>query len=280
MSADGEESTEARYRALLDRRLAARPDGWLDVRTTLKHFALITYALPASRLAPHIPADRFAIAEFPVDGQPMAMLSVVPFLDRDFHFVRLPFVKFRFGQTNHRVYVVNRATGEPGVWFFGTTLGSPVVHIARALWRIPWHRARYTIDCAYNTAAHRYDRYRYTVDSDWCAARVDIADSGEPAGLPTGFATRAAMQLLLTHPVDGYFYRTDNALGTYSVWHDLMNLTRGEPRDLYFSLYEGLGILTAAEMQRPHSILLCPSVAFAIRLPPKRLATTGGGGER
>lgn len=259
------------YRALLDRRLQTRPDGWRDVRTTLRHFALITYVLPVSRLTPHIPTDHFAIAEFPVGGQQMAMLSVVPFLDVDFHFVRLPFATFRFGQTNHRVYVVNKQTGEPGVWFFGTTLGSPIVHIARALWRIPWHYARYAIDCAYDATAHRYASYRYTVESDWCSARVRIADTGEPAALPAGFASAAEMQLLLTHPVDGYFYRTDNKLGTYSVWHDLMQFTRGEAQDLYFSLYESLGILSAEEMQRPHSILLCPSVEFAIRLPPKQM---------
>ena len=242
------------------------------MRTTLKHFALINYALPASRLAPHIPTDRFAIAEFDIGGERRAMLSVVPFLDVDFHFARLfPFLKFRFGQTNHRVYVIDKQTGEPGVWFFGTTLGSPVVHIARTLWRIPWHYARYQIDCTYNAASRRYDRFRYTVDSDWCSARVAIEDTGEPITLTEGFATMEEMRLILTHPVDGYFYRTDGKLGTYSVWHDVMHGTTGFATDLHFSLYDRLGILSAEEMQHPHSIFLSPEIAFSILLPPKRL---------
>ena len=33
------------------------------------------------------------------------------------------------------------------------------------------------------------------------------------------------------------------------------------------------GLLTRAEMQRPHSIFLCPEVAFEIHLPPRRLAS-------
>lgn len=53
------------------------------------------------------------------------MLSVVPFLDDDFHDAQLaPFAKFRFGQANHRVYVIEQATGKHAAWFFGTTLGS------------------------------------------------------------------------------------------------------------------------------------------------------------
>jgi hypothetical protein len=260
------------YRTLLNRRLQPYRDGWLGVRSTLKHFALITYTLPKSRLEPHIPADRFDIAEFDIGGERRAMLSVVPFLDVDFHFVRLfPFLKFRFGQTHHRVYVIDKATGEPGVWFFGTTLGSPLVHIARALWRIPWHHARYQVDCHYNAAAHRYDTYRYMVASDWCSARVHIEDTGTPVALTEGFATLDEMRVILTHPVDGYYRRTDGILGMYAVRHAAMQGTTGRAVDLYFSLYERLGILSAEEMQRPHSIFLTPEIAFSILLPPRRL---------
>jgi len=260
------------YRALLAHRLTPRRDGWLDVRSTLRHFALITYTLPVSRLARYIPTDRFAIATFDIGGERRAMLSAVPFLDVDFHFARLfPFLKFRFGQTNHRAYVVNKATGKPGVWFFGTTLGSPVVQIARTLWRIPWHRARYRIDCTYDATARRYDTYRYTIASDWCSARIAIEDTGAPIALTEGFAEMDAMRLILTHPVDGYFHRLDGALGTYSVRHDAMQGTIGRPTDLYFSLYDRLDLLTPDEMQRPHSIFLSPEIAFQILLPPKRL---------
>jgi hypothetical protein len=260
------------YRALLDRRLVPHRDGWLDVHSTLRHFALINYTLPIARLERYIPTDRFAIATFDIGGERRAMLSAVPFLDWDFHFARLaPFLKFRFGQTNHRAYIINKATGEPGVWFFGTTLGSPVVQIARALWRIPWYPARYRIDCAYNAPARRYDTFRYTITSDWCSARVNIEDTGEPVALAAGFASMDAMRLILTHPVDGYFFRRDGTLGTYAVRHDAIQATTGHAKDLYFSLYDRLGLLSPDEMQHPHSIFLMPAIAFRILLPPKRL---------
>jgi len=192
------------------------------------------------------------------------MLSVVPFVDADFSFYRLlPWFKFRFPQTNHRVYVIDKATNEPVVWFFGTTLGSLIVHLARALWRIPWYRARYEVDCTFDETIGRYTSYQMRINSDWCAAEIELEDTGQPVELSD------AERLILTHPVDGYFYRLDGRVGTYSVWHELIPLTTGKPRHLYFSLYEELGIMSREEMQKPHSIFLCSRIPFDIYMPPK-----------
>lgn len=268
--------------ALLNQRLIKRKPGWLDIRSNLRHFALINYAVPPERLAPHIPNGRFEIPTYDINGRQLAMLSVVPFVDDDFCFYRLfPWFKFRFPQTNFRVYVIDRATGEPVVWFFGTTLGSWVVSVARGLWRIPWHRAKYEVDCEYdeengNTEhgrnacteqgrSGRYTHFHYAIQSDWCNAEIDIEDTGQPVALSD------EERLVLTHPVDGYFYRLDGRVGTYSIWHDIIPLTTGKPRHLYFSLFEDLAIMNRAEMQQPHSIFLCPSISFDIYMPPKPL---------
>ncbi|HEY9723172.1 MAG TPA: hypothetical protein V6D47_14275 [Oscillatoriaceae cyanobacterium] len=40
-----------------------------------------------------------------------------------------------------------------------------MVHIPRQRWRIPWHQARYRLDCRYDAAARRYERYRF--DQVW-----------------------------------------------------------------------------------------------------------------
>ena len=241
----------------------------MDIRSDLLHFALITHALPAERLRPHI-HDRFDIPTFPIDGQKLALMSAVPFLDLDFSFYRLaPFIKWTFAQTNYRVYVIDRETGEHCVWFFGTTLGGWPVHAARLLWRIPWHYARYTVDCDYDTAAGRYRKFHYTHESDWATARIDLEDTSEPPGLLPGFADMDEQTLVLTHPVTGYFYRTDGRLGTYSVWHEEIPLTMGAVKHLDFSLYDRLGLLSGAEMANPHSVLICPKTTFEVHLPPR-----------
>jgi hypothetical protein len=201
------------------------------------------------------------------------MLSAVPFLDVDFRFARLaPWLRWKFGQTNHRAYVIDRRTGLPGVWFFGTTLGSPLVYAARGLWRIPWHYARYRIDVHVDPTTGAYERYRYNVNSAWCAARIDLVGDAAPIGLTPGFASMIEQTLVLTHPVDGFFHRLDGALGGYSIWHPIMTLTRAQPRDLWFSLHERLGLLSAGEMQRLAFGLHLPRDPFEVYLPPRRLA--------
>jgi len=254
---------------LLAQRLSPRPVGRWDVLSRLGHFALINYALPKERLARYLPADRFEIPEFAIGGQRLALMSAVPFWDIDFHFRRVfPFLKFQFGQTNYRVYVIDKQTGEPVVWFFGTTLGSPVVYLPRWLWRIPWHYARYKLDCHYDQRQARYDHFAYTVQSTWASAQIDIADTGRPATLTAGFDSLDSQTLILTHPLVGYFQRRDGKLGTYSVWHEVMKMTMGQSRHLYFSLYDRLGLLSKDEMARPHSIFICPAIDFKVFLPP------------
>jgi hypothetical protein len=258
------------YRTLLQRRLAVRPRRRLDVLSTLRHFALINYALPKARLEPYIPTDRYTIPEFAIGGSRLALMSAVPFVDVDFHFPGLfPFLRFRFGQTNYRVYVIDRQSGEHGVWFFGTTLGSPVVYVPRNAWKIPWHYARYQIACDYDRQLGRYRSYEYAVASSWASARISLHDTGEPVASAEGFASREEMLFVLTHPVEGYFYRTDGKLGSYSVWHEELRCTVGQPQDLYFSLYERLGLLSREEMQRPHSVFICPETVFTVHLPPR-----------
>jgi hypothetical protein len=243
--------------------------GLWDVHTTLCHFSQVNYAVAARKLAKFIPAERFEISEFNIDGNRMAMLSAVSFVDVDFRFQRLlPFVRFRFAQTNHRAYVIDKRTGQYGVWFFGTTLGSPVVELARSLWRIPWHQAHYRVECSYNDAKRRYMAYHMLIESDWCSAQINIWDSGSGLALQEGFETMDEMRLILTHPVDGFYNRLDGVPGRYSIWHDRMEMTLGQASELYFSLYDRLGLLSKYDMQHPHSVFLCPQVPFQIHLPP------------
>ena len=201
------------YQDILTERLQRTPLGWWDIRSKLRHFALITYAVPKERLAPHIPSSRFDIPEWDIDGTPYAFLSVVPFVDVDFHFARLaPFAKFRFAQTNHRVYVIDRHTNQHIVWFFGTTLGSRVVHLAQTAWRIPWHYARYHVDCALDETTGQYTRFQYQATCDWCETEIDITHDRQAVGIPPGFTSMDEANLVLTHPVQGFTF------GVMGIW--------------------------------------------------------------
>ena len=58
--------TTTGFSDVLERRIVDRQFGWMDVRTQLRHFALINYAVPIDRLRPHIPEERFEIVPFEI----------------------------------------------------------------------------------------------------------------------------------------------------------------------------------------------------------------------
>jgi len=252
--------------AIISSRCATRERGWYTVETTLDHFATITYAVPPERVRPLIHPD-FELHTVSIDDDERALLSVVAFVDRDFRFRRLPWARWSFGQTNYRIYV--RYQGQECAWFLGTTLASRFVAVPRYLWRLPWHAARTTIDARYDAAAARYEHYSLTTRSAWAAAELTLDDTGQSADLLPGFPDLDTQRLVLTHPVAGYYWRTDGRLGSYRIWHDRIHQTVGQARHARFGLLERLGIVGADEASRPHSVLIQREVPFEIYLPPR-----------
>lgn len=240
----------------------------LDVVTTLAHFAIVTYAVAPERVRPHI-HPQFELDGFTDDsGRQKVCVSAVPFLDTDFRFMIFPWLKFRFGQTNYRTYVRDRDTGHRAVWFWGTSLDSLSVYIPRYCWQLPWHRGKIRFDCHYDDIAKRYDRYRMTTESDWAAVDLELEDSGSPIEHIEGYDSLESAMVILTHPLQGVFYRRDGKLGTYNIWHDRLQCTSGAIRHARFGLFDRLGIVPFAEQQKAHSVLIQPSTEFSIYLPP------------
>jgi len=251
--------------AILQQRCASRPRGLYTVATTLQHFAIITYAIPPERLQRHLPPG-FTPHLVRLGDEDRALISVVPFLDRDFRFIRLPFARWSFAQTNYRAYV--RYRGEECAWFFGTALATPLVRIPRQLWQLPWLPAKTRFDARFNREAERYERYRVETSGS-AAAEIVLEDSGEQSGLQPGFDCPANQDLVICHPTRGYFYRRDCRLGTYRIWHDRLKPTRGKVVHARYKLLEDLGMLSASEAQEPHSVLIQRQVDFLIDLPPR-----------
>jgi len=251
--------------------LLTRPpvSSW-DVVATLEHFAIVSYAVPAVRVRPHVhPA--FDLDCFPgPHGEPSVWVSMVPFEDQDFRFAALPWLRFRFGQTNYRTYVVDRASGRRAVWFFGTTLDSWTVAVPRHVWKLPWHRGRVRFACAYDQAAGRYARYHMTTASAWGPVELELGDTGAPVAALDGLPDIESGLVVLTHPLIGVYYRRDGGLGTYRIWHDRLRCTSGRVVRARIGLFDRLGLVPYSEQDRPHSVLLQHRTEFTIYLPPGR----------
>lgn len=248
--------------------LCRQPPRGIDVDTTLAHFAIITCLVDPELVRPQI-HPRFHLDLIEHEGREWALLSVVPFVDQDFRFVNVPWLKWRFGQTNYRVYVTDSETGEHVAWFIGTSLDSWTVSIPHYLWKLPWHRARIRFDCSFDADAQCYSTYRMQTSNSWADAEVELTDTGQPPTELTGFDDLETGLVILTHPRKGYYHRRDGRIGSYAIWHDRLQTTVGHVKTARFKLLERLGMVKAGEAPPIHSVLIQNQTEFTIYLPPR-----------
>lgn len=242
----------------------------IDVACGLQHFAIITYAFDPARFSGVIP-ERFRLDTVLIEGEEKALLSVVPFIDIDFTSAVYPFPKFKMGQTNYRIYIVDQTTGEKCVWFIGTTLNSWIRVIPHSVWNLPWYGGHVSFETSLNLSGY-YDRYVMRTEAEWAPAFVELKSRQDSVSFP-GFPDIETALVYLTHPLRGFYHRRDGRLGTYHVWHDKLNVHCGQLLRANFGLLSRLGLINLDEQQHPHSVLLDPFTDFTIYLPPKVVAS-------
>lgn len=249
-------------------RLSRPASNYWSAETTLHHFAIVSYVVDPSALSRHL-HPRFTpdlLEHGPRAG--LALISVVTFLDRDFRFAGLPWLRASFGQTNYRAYVTDRDTGDHVVWFFGTCVDSLSVAIPRYAWKLPWHRARFAFECDYDAASRSYRSLAVRTTSSWAPASLRLSDSGRPPRHLEGFDDLECGLVFVTHPLRGFFHRRDGALGSYAIWHDRLQPTEGCVEDARYPLLDSLGLVTEGDTAAVHSVLIQKEVDFTIYLPP------------
>ncbi len=239
----------------------------LDVLCGLKNFAIITYAVPASRFKGVFP-DRFELDKIVLGGQTMGLISVVPFIDVDFTSAVFPFPNFTMGQTNYRIYIIDKETKERCVWFLGTTLDSWTLAVPRFLWNLPWYAGKVCFDCRFNESSGLYEKYKMETKSNWAEASVELEQSPEDTLSFPGFPDTESALVYLTHPLAGFYYRRDRKLGTYRVWHKALEVKPATLKTASFKLLVELDIVNESEQQNPYSVLIEPLNEFTIYLPP------------
>ena len=242
--------------------------GGIDVVTDLAHFAIITWLVDPDVLRRHI-HPRFEPVTIDLDGRTQGLVSVVPFFDEDFHFARFPRKTWAFPQTNYRAYVRDRLTGEHVVWFFATALDTPWITIPRNLWRLPWEPTAITFDVDYDETSERYRRYAMEATGEKTDALLELRDTGGPVESLAGFDDLESGLFLLTHPTKGYYYRRDGKLGSYTIWHERLELSTAEVETARFDLLARLGLVPRGDHARLHSAMVTRRTEFAIYLPPR-----------
>lgn len=239
---------------------------WRDAVTRLRHFAIITWAVDPEVLAAQLPKGITPDTVQLDDGSLVALVSAVPFEDVDFHFRGAPFYKVSMGQTNYRAYVIHE--GKRVVWFFGTTLTGGWIRVPRDRWKLPWYTAKMRFDVQWGGDG-QCERYALQTESPWAPMTLEMQGSEQGVGRLDGFADEEDTLTTLTHPLLGYYWRRDEVVGSYSVWHEPLRLARTRVTHVRAHLYERLGLITP---ETPvHSALVQPEVTFHVHLPPTRV---------
>lgn len=235
----------------------------IDAVTLLRHFALVSFDVEPPALAAVLPAGLRPDVRRLDDGRDRGFVSAVSFRDVDFRFRGAELIRTTFNQTNYRAYVLDR-DNHASVFFFETTLDSAFAVMPRRLWGMPWFGGHTEIEAEWEGPLCR--SYRHVCTGARNA--VDAAFSGMAAtpGRLDGFADEEDAAATLTHPLDGYFLRSDGRLGRYSVWHERLRPTLGTAIRARYAVFERLGLVGPDPI--PHSVLLQPSIEFDVHLPP------------
>lgn len=151
---------------------------------------------------------------------------------------------------------LNWRDGEHVVWFFGTALDTPWVAIPRVGWKLPWHRTSIRFDVEYNGEEERYRKYRMEAAGRWGGAELDLVDSGEAPTELEGFPDVETGEVILTHPMKGYYRRRNGSLGSYQIWHDRLRLHRAEARTARFDLLDTLGLVKRGDLSTVQSVMV------------------------
>ena len=212
--------------------------------------------------------SRFRLDTILIDGEEKALISVVPFVDVDFTSAVHPFPKFRMGQTNYRLYIVDTHTNEKCVWFLGTTLDSWTRIVPFYLWNLPWYSGKVRFDCMQDSDS-AYIKYSMETQAKWAPAHVELVGERQVDLHLPGFPDIETGLVFLSHPLRGFYHRRDSKLGTYHVWHKQLEVSSGRLINANFGLLDRLGLVNTLEQQNPHSVLLEPINEFTIYLPPK-----------
>lgn len=173
------------------------------------------------------------------------------------------------GQTNYRIYIIDKQTNERCVWFLGTTLDSWTLAIPKYVWNLPWYSGDVKFDCDFDGEQQIYLNYNMTTDATWAPADVELTQTKNAAIELAGFPDVETGLVYLTHPFAGFYHRRDGQLGTYRVWHKQLNVSAGSLKSASFGLLSRLGLVTEQEQQIAHSVLIEPINEFTIYLPPK-----------
>lgn len=254
------------YSQLLHTRSMHTHNSVFDCSVTVEHLALINYLVPIERVEKFVKeSDDLYIPKYSIDGKDFAVISIAPLLNVQLGFYKLiPFVKVTYPEMNFRLYVNEKKDETSGVLFMKMLSTGIYPYLARLIWRMPWFNANIKYNIKFNDLEKRYEHFEYSSQNKQDVNRIMIKDTGMNVLPSPPFKDIAHEKLIITHPEHAFSRTKGHTFAYVTAYHQEMDITAGEPIDLYFSFLEEQEILTKHEMLHPHSIFLSRRIPYKV----------------
>jgi uncharacterized protein YqjF (DUF2071 family) len=235
------------------------------ISVRVRNFALITYAVPASRVRRHLP-DPYELETF-VDerGEERCLVSSTTFCNDGFRWSALPYPRLTFDESTYRAYVTHR--GRRGVYFFRRYLSALPAFGPQKLFERNAGLGDFHIDT--EMEGTRYSSYSSRVRSGDAENRFLLRAGEEPIAKPP-FGTGEELAQHITYRLHGFFTSSAGVQGHMPVSHRRMAPWSGHLLDARFDTWTAHEIVSPEEVAHPYSVLVEPDIHFRLH-PPRPL---------
>jgi hypothetical protein len=278
-------------------RLETPEKGAAALSGTLHDWLLITWALPAEKVRPHVPAG-LALDVLPgPDGSLIAFVQVECLYHESFRWAPL---RSGSGQSFHQVTyrVLTRRKGRRGVFDLRTYLSTEEARNARRVLAREADFARFTIHISGDPAREQYEAYQLRAVGDRGQTSVELtlpttvrgqstpggdaaleedatSDTAPPTTpvarpAPPPFARFADMVTFLTQRDEEYFAAPllKDGVVLAPLHHESLTPQTADVKAMRASLLTDLGLVTADDLLKPLAVLLQPSLKVTA-YPPR-----------
>ena len=256
-----------------DAPVAAVPEskgGPASTTFTLRDLLMVTYALPAEKVAPLVP-EGLPLDKLPgPDGESVAFVQTLCALHADARWSPLP---ESAGQSFHQVTqrVLVRRDGRRGVFLLRTLIGSDEARLAQRALNRDTDFARFSVYIGGDPARASYERYTIRAVSDEGQTQFDLRAAKETT-VPAPFGTLAEATAFFTDRPDTYFRAAAPRAGIgVQTWRYgfLPEAWSGELTAARVSQWTAppLSLLMPDALLKPYLTLLFPAVTVTAGVP-------------
>ena len=254
-------------------RLEAPERGAATMTARLLDCLVLTYAVPAARVRPHLP-DGLPPDLLPgPDGEPLAFLQTVCAYWDD---LRWSPARPGSGDSYHRCdyRILTRKDGRRGAFSVCLFVSTSSAHLAQRALAHNADYGRFSVHISGDPVRGRFQSYSLRLAGDLGRTEIEVAapeGEADPAA-PAPFGSPEDMALFLTQREEWYYAAAlpRRGIGLTPVEHEPLTPSPGRLVSAKLTPWATLDLLSPEEQQVPHSALLEPAVN--VTLYPPRLA--------